>query len=103
MRDKNQASTPDSITSVLNEDRVFPPSKEFALQAHIKSMSEFTNKVGAVAEEIGHHPDIYLTWGKVKINIYTHKVDGLTENDFVLAAKIEKMIQDECGKKIKSV
>lgn len=64
---------------------------------------DFTNKVGAVAEEIGHHPDIYLTWGKVKITIYTHKVDGLTENDFVLAAKIEKMIQDECGKKIKSV
>lgn len=60
----------------------------------------FTNKVGGVAESIGHHPDIYLTWGKVGITIYTHKVDGLTENDFVLAAKIEKMIQDESGKKI---
>ena len=52
---------------------------------------DFTNQVGELAEEQGHHPDIYLTWGKVKISIWTHKVDGLTESDFVLAAKIDKL------------
>jgi 4a-hydroxytetrahydrobiopterin dehydratase len=48
----------------------------------------FTNRVGAIAEEQGHHPDIYLAWGKVRVTIWTHKIDGLTRSDFVLAAKI---------------
>jgi len=48
----------------------------------------FTNKVGALAEEQGHHPDIHLAWGSVRITIWTHKIDGLTENDFIMAAKI---------------
>jgi 4a-hydroxytetrahydrobiopterin dehydratase len=52
---------------------------------------EFTNKVGELAEAQGHHPDIYLAWGKVKLTIWTHKIDGLTESDFVLAAKAEKL------------
>ena len=52
----------------------------------------FTNKVGAIAEEEGHHPDIYLAWGKVRVTIWTHKVDGLTRSDFVLAAKIERLV-----------
>jgi 4a-hydroxytetrahydrobiopterin dehydratase len=51
----------------------------------------FTNKVGELAEDQGHHPDIYLSWGKVKVTIWTHKIDGLTESDFVLAAKIDKL------------
>jgi len=51
----------------------------------------FTNRVGVLAEEQGHHPDIYLAWGKVRITIWTHKIDGLTESDFILAAK-----SDEC-------
>ncbi|MDP6633736.1 MAG: 4a-hydroxytetrahydrobiopterin dehydratase [Phycisphaerae bacterium] len=50
---------------------------------------EFVNSVGAVAERQGHHPDISLSWGKVTIAIHTHKIDGLTESDFVLAAKID--------------
>ena len=49
----------------------------------------FVNQVGAIAEEQGHHPDIYLTWGKVRVDIWTHKIDGLTESDFILAAKID--------------
>ncbi len=53
----------------------------------------FTNQVGELAEEQGHHPDIYLSWGKVKVTIWTHKIDGLTESDFVLAAKIDKLEQ----------
>ena len=47
----------------------------------------FVNRVGAIAEEQGHHPDLFLSWGKVKIVLYTHKIDGLTESDFILAAK----------------
>lgn len=51
----------------------------------------FVNKVGELAEEQGHHPDILLTWGKAEITIWTHKVDGLTESDFILAAKIDQL------------
>jgi 4a-hydroxytetrahydrobiopterin dehydratase len=49
----------------------------------------FTNKVGAIAEEQGHHPDILLSYGKVKIELWTHKINGLTESDFILAAKMD--------------
>lgn len=52
----------------------------------------FTNRIGAIAEEQGHHPDIYLSWGKVKLEIWTHKIDGLTESDFVLAAKADEAL-----------
>lgn len=51
------------------------------------------NRVGELAESQGHHPDIYLTWGKARIEIWTHKIDGLTESDFILAAKIDKLAQ----------
>lgn len=54
-----------------------------------KTALTFTNKVGEIAEEEGHHPQICLTWGKVEIKIYTHKIQGLTESDFILAAKID--------------
>lgn len=51
----------------------------------------FTNKVGKLAERVQHHPDIYLAWGKVKLTLWTHKVDGLTEGDFVFAAKVNQL------------
>lgn len=51
----------------------------------------FVNRVGALAEEQGHHPDICFGWGKADITIWTHKIDGLTESDFVLAAKIDRL------------
>ena len=66
--------------------------KEYSFK-NFAEVLEFTNKVGALAEEIFHHPDIFLTWGKVKITIWTHKIDGLTESDFVMAAKIERLIE----------
>ena len=53
---------------------------------------EFTNQVGALAEAQGHHPDIHLAWGKVKITVWTHKIDGLTESDFILAAKADRLL-----------
>ncbi len=51
----------------------------------------FTNKIGAVAEHEGHHPDILLAYGRVKVLLWTHKIDGLSESDFVLAAKCDKI------------
>ena len=51
----------------------------------------FTNKVGEMAEAQGHHPDIYLAWGKVRLTVWTHKIDGLTESDFVFAAKADAL------------
>ncbi|MBK9946406.1 MAG: 4a-hydroxytetrahydrobiopterin dehydratase [Nitrospira sp.] len=50
----------------------------------------FVNKVSAVAEVEGHHPDLYLAWGKCKVEIWTHKINGLTESDFYLAAKADR-------------
>ena len=52
---------------------------------------KFVNQVGELAEEQGHHPDICFGWGKAEITIWTHKIDGLTESDFILAAKIDKL------------
>ena len=52
----------------------------------------FVNRVGELAEQQGHHPNIFLTWGRVRIEIWTHKIDGLTESDFVLAAKIDRLL-----------
>ena len=51
----------------------------------------FVNRVGELAEEQGHHPDISFTWGKVEITTWTHKINGLTESDFILAAKIDHL------------
>jgi len=56
-----------------------------------KAGLDFVNRVGAVAETEGHHPDLCLAWGKVDVQIYTHKIRGLTESDFVLAAKIDRL------------
>jgi 4a-hydroxytetrahydrobiopterin dehydratase len=54
---------------------------------------DFTNLVGEMAERQNHHPDIYLAWGKVKVTIWTHKIDGLTESDFIFAAKTDQLLQ----------
>lgn len=54
----------------------------------------FTNRVGEVAEAEGHHPDIQLGWGRVGLEIWTHDVGGLSENDFVLAAKADRLLGD---------
>lgn len=73
---------------------------EVVLQHHLKKNYSFSNfaealafvnRVGEVAEEQGHHPDICFGWGKVEVTIWTHKIDGLTESDFILAAKIDQL------------
>jgi len=64
--------------------------KEYKFK-NFREALDFTNKVGELAEAQGHHPDVYLAWGKVKLTIWTHKIDGLTESDFVLAAKADRL------------
>ena len=64
--------------------------KEFPFK-NFKEALSFVNQVGALAEKEGHHPDIHLAWGKVRIVLWTHKINGLSENDFLLAAKIEEI------------
>ena len=65
--------------------------KEYRFPNFVDALA-FVNRVGALAEEQGHHPDIYLTWGKVKLTMWTHKIDGLTESDFVFAAKADQRL-----------
>jgi 4a-hydroxytetrahydrobiopterin dehydratase len=60
------------------------PFKNFALAL------EFATKVGAIAEAEGHHPDLYIAWGKCRVEVWTHKIQGLTESDFYLAAKADR-------------
>jgi 4a-hydroxytetrahydrobiopterin dehydratase len=51
----------------------------------------FVNRVGEIAEEQGHHPDVAFGWGYAEVTVFTHKIDGLTQNDFILAAKVDEL------------
>jgi len=70
---------------------VFFLSKKFNFDNFLESQ-KFVNEVGKISEEEGHHPDISFGWGYAKIKITTHAIEGLSENDFILAAKIDKII-----------
>ncbi len=65
-------------------------SKSFKFKNFVGAM-EFANKITPVAETEGHHPDLFVGWGKVKVEIFTHSIKGLSENDFILAAKIDEL------------
>ncbi len=65
--------------------------KDFAFRDFNDALA-FTNRVGALAEKEGHHPDIHLSWGKVTLTIFTHKINGLSESDFILAAKTDQLL-----------
>jgi 4a-hydroxytetrahydrobiopterin dehydratase len=56
---------------------------------------DFTNRVGEMAERQNHHPDIHLAWGRVRVVIWTHKIDGLTESDFIFAAKTDQLLREK--------
>ena len=71
---------------IINEHHL---EKEYSFK-NFKEALDFTVKVGKLAENQDHHPDIFLTWGKVKVTIWTHKIDGLTESDFIFAAKTDR-------------
>lgn len=75
----------DQRWSVIDEHHL---EREYAFPDFASALA-FTNRVGAIAESEGHHPDICLAWGKVRITLWTHKIDGLTRSDFILAAKID--------------
>jgi 4a-hydroxytetrahydrobiopterin dehydratase len=66
--------------------------KEYAFKNFADALA-FAVRIGAMAEEQRHHPDIYLAWGKVRIEIWTHKINGLTESDFVFAAKCDALFR----------
>ena len=68
--------------------------KTYAFKDFVQALA-FVNRVGAVAEEQGHHPDIHLTWGSVRLEIWTHKINGLTESDFIFAAKSDEALKGE--------
>jgi 4a-hydroxytetrahydrobiopterin dehydratase len=68
--------------------------KEYRFKDFAKALA-FTNRVGKLAERVGHHPDIELGWGRVKLTIWTHKIDGLNEADFVLAAKADRVLEED--------
>ena len=71
---------------IINEHHL---EKEYSFK-NFKEALDFTVRVGELAENQDHHPDIFLAWGKVKLTIWTHKIDGLTESDFIFAAKADK-------------
>jgi 4a-hydroxytetrahydrobiopterin dehydratase len=73
---------------IVNEHHIH---KVFKFPDFMKAL-DFVNRAGAIAEEQQHHPDILLTWGKAEITVYTHSVSGLTESDFILAAKIDRAV-----------
>jgi len=81
---KVSAQLPD--WTVVNEHHI---TRKFTFP-DFKTALAFVNRAGAVAEAEGHHPDLMLGWGKVEVTTYTHKIDGLTESDFILAAKIDQ-------------
>ena len=85
---------PDRIAELIEQIDAWTAERDHHLTKTFKfpdfvSALAFVNRVGAVAEEQNHHPDIYLAWGKVRVDIWTHKIDGLTESDFIFAAKTD--------------
>lgn len=67
-------------------------TKEFRFKNFRQALT-FTNQVGELAEQIGHHPDLLLAWGRVGVTIWTHKIGGLSESDFIFAAKVDALPQ----------
>ena len=81
----------DGWSLIKNKEEIFFLEKEFKFKDFLESQN-FVNQVGKISEEEGHHPDIMFGWGYAKIKITTHAIKGLSENDFILAAKIDKII-----------
>jgi 4a-hydroxytetrahydrobiopterin dehydratase len=77
----------DNEWTVIEEHHL---EKEFAFDDFRQAL-DFTNRVGELAESVGHHPEICLTWGRCRVTVWTHKIDGLAEADFVFAAKVDAL------------
>ena len=76
---------------IKDKKNIYFLEKKFIFKNFLESQN-FINQVGIISEEEGHHPDITFGWGYARISITTHAIEGLTENDFILAAKIDKKI-----------
>ena len=76
---------------IKNKKDIYFLQKKFSFKNFLESQ-RFVNEVGSISEEEGHHPDIFFGWGYAKIEITTHAIEGLSENDFILASKIDKKI-----------
>lgn len=70
----------------LKENKFIEKTYKFK---NFREALDFTNQIGDIAEEEGHHPDIFLSWGKVVVKLWTHKIEGLHENDFIMASKFD--------------
>lgn len=87
--------TPEEILTLSRElsDWTVIENKKIEKEWKFKDFKQalhFTNKIGEIAEAEGHHPDIFLAWGKVKVTLWTHAINGLSQNDFILASKIDE-------------
>jgi len=86
--------TPDQVHTLLGEvdewaiEQEYHLTKSFVFPNFVTAL-DFVNRIGEIAEQQQHHPDIYLAWGKVRVEVWTHKIQGLTESDFILAARID--------------
>ena len=74
-----------------NKEKTYFLEKNFSFK-NFKESQKFINEVGNIAEKEGHHPDIWFGWGYAKIKIFTHAIKGLHESDFILAAKVDKIV-----------
>ena len=81
----------DGWSIVNNEKKIYLLEKNFTFKDFLESQ-KFVDQVGRISEEEGHHPDIYFGWGYAEIKVTTHAINGLSENDFILAAKIDKIV-----------
>ena len=90
----------DRMTALLGQldgwavEREHHLTRTYAFPDFVEALG-FVNRVGEIAEQQSHHPDIHLAWGKVRVEVWTHKIDGLTESDFILAAKIDEIRRKE--------
>ena len=88
---------PDAIASYLSQLQGWKAvdnhhlTKEYGFPDFLQALAA-VNRIGQLAEDQGHHPDLYLAWGKVGVKIWTHKIDGLTESDFIFAAKTDEIV-----------
>lgn len=95
-----RGDTPPLKGADLEELRRQVPEWDLAEEHHLRrefrfknfrEALEFVNRVGEIAEEQGHHPDIDFGWGRAGVTVFTHKIDGLTESDFIFAAKVDRL------------
>ena len=94
----------EAIRSLLQEVTAWDAVQEHHLVKsfrfkNFKTALDFVNQVGELSEREWHHPDLALAWGRVDVKIYTHKIDGLSDNDFILAAKIDRLYSSAPGRK----